>query len=83
MADRNVYRTQKDDDGDILALCNPGQTWSPRKKFDAISDIENDFHAYFSNGESKIQVVHGPNGKYLRTAPDGSTGNNLDELPDC
>lgn len=41
MADRRVRRTGKDDDGDITSLCNSGESWSPRKKADAISDIKN------------------------------------------
>jgi len=30
MADRQVTQSRKDSDGDILALCNPGEYWSPR-----------------------------------------------------
>lgn len=86
MADRAVYKTRKDKEGDITALCSAGASWSPRTKADAISDIENGVHSYhvpWTSGRSEIRVVNGPNGKYLRTTRDGSTGNNLDELPDC
>lgn len=87
MADRAVYKTQKDKDGDILALCNDGATWSPRKKADAINDIETGAHKYFvpwADGQSTwIEVVNGPTGKYLRTDKDSTTKNNLDDLPDC
>ena len=87
MTDRQVTTTQKDEDGDILALCKPGEFWSPRQKRDAIDDIEGDQHSYFVNvpgvGRADIHVVNGPNGKFLRTDPDRTPQNNLDELPDC
>ena len=89
MADRQVTKTGKDSDGDITKLCNPGVNWSPRKKADAIRDIDNKDHRYFvrwSGGlglETDIHVVNGPSGKYLRTDRDSTSKNNLDDLPDC
>ncbi len=86
MADRQVTQSKKDKDGDILALCDPGQVWSPRSKRDAIHDIENHVHSYFVldvTGSVNIIVVNGTTGKYLRTEKDATEGNNLDELPDC
>ncbi len=87
MADRAVYTMRKDRDGDILALCYSGETWSPRAKADAIRDIETGAHRYYvpwSDGKSTwIHVVDGPTGKYLRTDKDDTTRNNLDDLPDC
>ena len=87
MADRPVTRTRKDRDGDILALCHPGSSWSPRQKSDAIHDIEHGVHSYhvpWSDGtKTPIKVVNGKTGKYLRTDKDDTTRNNLDDLPDC
>lgn len=87
MAVREVTRSQKDRDGDILALCNPNEPWSRRDKRDAINDIETNQHEYFvqvaSIGRVDIRVVRGQSGKYLRTDPDRTTRNNLDDLPDC
>lgn len=87
MADRQVTQTGKDGDGDITKLCHPGMSWSPRSKGDAIRDIESRLHTYFVNvagsGRVDIHVGNGPNGKYLRTDPDATSGNNLDDLPDC
>ncbi|EAQ81488.1 DUF3892 domain-containing protein [Blastopirellula marina] len=83
MADRKVTRSAKDSDGDITALCNTGQSWSPRQKRDAINDIENGIHSYFvegSRGRVDIRVVNGQSGKYLRTDPDKTSKNNLDDL---
>ena len=87
MADRAVYASGKNSDGDITKLCNSGQPWSPRSKADAIRDIDNGTHRYYvpwNDGKSTwIHVVNGPHGKYLRTDHDSTTRNNLDDLPDC
>jgi len=87
MAIREVRETCKDTDGDIKGLCNPGSFWSPRLSADVIRDIESGEHRYivpWTSGPTEVEVVNDPQkGKYLRTRRDGSTGNNLDELPDC
>jgi len=86
LADRAVRRTRKDRDGDITALCDPGASWSPRDKWDAINDIETLNHTYhvpWTDGRTEIRVVDGPTGKYLRTDRDSTPRNNLDDLPDC
>lgn len=70
----------------ITALCQPGQGWSPRRKADAIRDIEFGQIRYFVSrpgGKAWIHVVNGPTGKYLRTNWDHTNRNNLDDLPDC
>lgn len=86
MADRAVYKTGKDSDGDITKLCNGGEPWAPRSKADAIRDIEGGIHSYYvpwKTGRTEIRVVNGKNGKYLRTDRDNTSKNNLDDLPDC
>lgn len=86
MADRRVRQSKKDQDGDIIALCNRGELWSPRRKSDAISDIKSGVHRYFVReaGEgARVRVVQGSSGEYLRTDADESSANNLDNLPDC
>jgi hypothetical protein len=85
MAERRVTHTRKDRDGDITALGNLGEFWSPRQKADAIRDIENKLHNYYVQWPEKrteIHVVKGPTGKYLRTDRDDTERNNLDDLPD-
>lgn len=85
MSKLQVTHTQKDKDGDILALCNPGSSWSPRNKADAINDIENRDPQYVVSvvpPEVNINVVNGPKGKYLRSTKDSKSPNNLDNLPD-
>ncbi|MEJ2752207.1 MAG: DUF3892 domain-containing protein [Candidatus Promineifilaceae bacterium] len=83
MADRTVTHSRKDADGDIIALCNPGQSWSPRGILAVIQDIENGTHTYRVFGNTRILVVNGPTRKYLRSAADATSGNNLDDLDDC
>lgn len=85
MADRRVRQTAKDRDGDITALCNAGEFWSPRQKGSAINDIETETHTYFVREGNRVEVgvVNGPTGKYLRTDADPGSANNLDNLPDC
>ena len=86
MANREVTRTRKDRNGDITALCHPRKYWSPRSTQNAIRDIEGRRHSYYvmQNGRRvDIHVVDGPNGKYLKTDPDETVSNNLDDLPDC
>lgn len=87
MADRRVTHSRKDRDGDITALGNPGEWWSPRMKANAIADIEGGDHTYYvqapGTSRAEVRVVKGQTGKYLRSDPDRSSKNNLDNLPDC
>lgn len=90
MADRSVYATGKDRNGDITALCNQGASWSPRSKTAAIRDIETNTHTYYvpwnDGTTTRIRVVNDPTvsgGKYLRTDWDNTQRNNLDDLDDC
>lgn len=87
MADRRVRKTGKDKNGNIISLCNGGESWSPRKEADAIYDIENGLHRYYVNEEgyeSVIRVITRSNGtKFLRTDADAVSKNNLGNLPGC
>ena len=84
MADRQVTRTGKDIYGDITALCG---RWGRSSKADAIRDIEYRWHTYYvadSYGRrANVQVVNGRTGKYLRTDPNATCSDNLDNLPNC
>ena len=84
MADRRVTHSRKNLDGDITAIGNASQLWSPRVSADAIRDIELRTYTYFVQWPEKrteIRVVDGATGKYLRTDRDNTTRNNLDDLP--
>lgn len=87
MAERRVTASGKDDDDDITSLCNDGEFWSPCAKADAIRDIERGTHEYYTldraGNRAVVYVVMRNGKKHLTTSPDGSTANNLDNLPDC
>lgn len=60
MSRRRVTHSGKDRDRDITSLCNPGESWSPRSKAEAIRDIEGGLHSYFvrtSDGKEANVVV--------------------------
>ena len=85
MAFRQVTRTGKDRDGDITALCGD---WGRSEKPQAIRDIENDWHTYFVRdylgNAAYVRVITNYTGyKYLRTNPNLSEADNLDNLPNC
>ena len=84
MADRRVKQTGKDRDGDITRLCGD---WGSVSKSQAIIDIEARTHSYYVQDylsrRADVQVVNGPTGKYLRTDPNSSCADNLDNLPNC
>ena len=84
--ERRVRTSGKDKDGDITALCNSAEGWSPRQKADAIRDIENGSIVYYVEEQSPrtiVQVVTEAGNKYLRTTRDTSSKNNLDNLLNC
>ena len=84
LAVRRVTETLKDRYGRILALCNPDETWSPRRAGDALRDIRFGLHHYVAVGdgrEADVRAIGGQSGGYLRSDWDDTTANNLDELP--
>jgi Protein of unknown function (DUF3892) len=85
MADRRVKKTGKDTDGDITSLCGD---WGSVTKASTISDMTppttNTYYVQDNaTRRADIQVVNGTTGKYLRTDPNSSCTDNLDNLPDC
>jgi hypothetical protein len=87
MADRFVTHTRKDAYfAEISELCNPDEAWSPTSNLSAIVEIDSQINSYFVKWDDKttrIEVVSGPTGRYLRTDHDESTRNNLLDLPNC
>lgn len=86
MIERQITNTKKDSSGNIILLCNPTEWWSPRSANEILWDIEEAMYLYFvlvDGRKVEIKVITELTGKYLRTDPDKTTKNNLDELPDC
>lgn len=86
MADRRVRCTGKTSGGTITSLGNSGETWSPRSKADAISDINAKTHTYYvneANEKTEVKVKGTAPNQYLETVADTTHANNLGKLPNC
>jgi len=79
--DRRVRTTKKDRSGNIVALCNSGQSWSPRRARDVLRDITSGKKSYYvqntSGKRSYIRAVSG----VLQTNTNAADENNLARLP--
>lgn len=85
MATREVTHSRKDRFGRIVGLGKPSSIWSVRSSEDCIKDIQPRIHQYivvWPEGTTEVHVAQGPRGPHLRTDRDGTTRNNLDDLPD-
>ncbi len=81
--DRRVRATKRDLAGDIIALCNPGQTWSPRRTADVIQDINSSRRSYYVQELAQRRYVRVVDRDTLQTTDDTASKNNLDNLPVC
>lgn len=86
MIERRVTKIKKNKEGDIVALCNGGSYWSPRNLNDIIKDIEVykfQYYVQWKTGKiTKVELINGPNGKYLRTKLGQANKNDLFQLPE-
>ena len=80
--DRRVTATKKDRNGNIVALCNVGQSWSPRHKKDVLMDIRAGRKSYYVQQAPQRSYVHASKGS-LETKADAASLNHLDKLPTC
>ncbi|HEY2410189.1 MAG TPA: hypothetical protein VGM29_03550 [Polyangiaceae bacterium] len=71
---------KKDKSGKIVALCNAGQGWSPRKTADVIKDISSNEWSYYVQELGRRSYVRLQQG-VLQTSADAPSGNNLSNLP--
>jgi len=78
--DRRVKSTKRARDGKIIALCNPGQPWSPRKMSDVIKDINSNKQSYYVEETERRTYVRVNEGT-LRTTTDETSPNHLGTLP--
>jgi hypothetical protein len=79
--DRRIKAVKKDRKGNIVTLCNPGESWSPRRKADVILDITSNRRSYYvreAAGRSYVRVVQGGS---LESTKDEKSPNNLNNLP--
>jgi len=81
--DRRVRTVRRDRDGNIVALCNAGASWSPRRKSDVIVDILENKRSYYVQEQQRRSYVRVVNGKKLRTTVEVAHANSLDKLADA
>jgi hypothetical protein len=67
---------------------NIGGTWGKHTQADAVYNIDNHIHTYYTTGGGEtaevITATHSPSGtKYLKTNKDTTTKDNLLSLPEC
>jgi len=84
---RKVTKTIRNQHGEVVALCNESELWSPKLKSIAIPEIELKVHRYYivrNNREFDVQVIKDSTGKkILVTNPHKLSNNLLFHLPDC
>jgi hypothetical protein len=78
--DRRIKSIKKDRKGNVVALCNPGASWSPRKVPDVMKDITSNERSYYVQETGKKTYVRVQDGA-LRTTNEADSKNNLDSLP--
>lgn len=79
--DRKVTATKRDRSGRIIALCNPKETWSPRRSADVIKDIQSNKKSYYVEEAPRRKYVRVVAGGQLQTTSDATSSNSLDRLP--
>lgn len=81
--DRRVTGTKRDRHGNIVALCNSGESWSPRGAADVARDIKSNKKSYYVKEAGRSSYVRVVAGNALESTNDPSSKNGLDKLPVC
>jgi hypothetical protein len=79
--DRRVKATKKDVNGNVVALCNPGESWSPVSKDAVLRDIKGARRSYYVQELKQRVYVRAAPGNTLQTTLDAACKNNLNNLP--
>ena len=80
--DRKVTATKRDPNGNLIALCNAAESWSPRRKEDVIKDIVLNRRSYYVEQLPRRVYVRVVSGRSLQTTADSSSKNSLENLPE-
>jgi hypothetical protein len=78
--DRRVKTAKRDRGGNIVALCNVGQSWSPRRTQDVVRDIKSGKKSYYVQAGGRRRYVRTVSG-VLQTTLDAEDETNLARLP--
>jgi hypothetical protein len=81
--DRRISAIKKDRKGNIVALCNPGEAWSPRRTADVVRDISRNQRSYYVEGAGRRTYVRLLSSGDLETTSDTKSQNHLGALPVC
>jgi hypothetical protein len=79
--DRKVTAVKKDRNGNIVALCNPGQSWSPRSKKDVVSDIRAGRKSYYVEQVPRRAYLRAVSGGVLQSKAGADARNSIEKLP--
>ena len=80
--DRRINATKRDRAGRITALCNAGQSWSPRRTEDVLRDIAAGKKSYYVQQQRDRRYVRIVDGA-LSTTLDTADPNHLESLPEA
>jgi len=78
--DRKVISTKRDKTGKIVALCNPNESWSPRRTADVLVDISSGKRSYYLTVRERRRYLRAVSGSLKTSADDGSVAA-LETLP--
>jgi hypothetical protein len=81
--DRRVRAVKKDRKGNIIALCNAGESWSPRRTADVVKDIKHNERSYYIQEVGRRSYIRLHDKGVLQTKQDAATENSLSNLPTC
>jgi hypothetical protein len=79
--DRRVTGAERDRNGNITALCNKGQSWSPRRKKDVLADIKAGRKSYYVQEAPQRSYIRVLSGGTLQSSADATSSNSLEKLP--
>jgi hypothetical protein len=79
--DRKVTSVLKDRSGRVTALCNSGQSWSPRRINDVLKDIRSGKKSYYVEQVPRRSYLRVVAGGKLETSVKAESGNKLGSLP--
>jgi hypothetical protein len=79
--DRRIKSTKKDSKGNVIALCNPDESWSPVTKDAVLRDIRGARRSYYVQELPQKAYVRAERDNTLQTTSDKASKNNLDNLP--
>ena len=78
--DRRIRATKKDRSGNIISLCDPGQSWSPRRTQDVVRDISSGRQSYYVQERDRRSYLRSISG-VLQAGPEAD--DTLTRLPTC